>query len=159
MSRFTLALVIAFLSSAVNAQDNESLSSATFQYLSKQGDDSHPELRTFEFDLNGDGREDAIVLLTGNEWCGSGGCNMLVFQGTEKGFNFISTSTITNVPIAVLHEKRHGWHTLIVRSGKIGTVLMRFNGQKYPSNPSKQPTATSSQIKHAQELNMKQLVQ
>ena len=159
MSRFSLALFIAFLSPVVNAQDNESLTSATYQYLSKRGDDSHPVLRTFQFDLNGDGREDAIVLLTGNEWCGSGGCNMLVFQGTEKSFSFISTSTITNVPIAVLPETRHGWHTLIVRSGKTDAVLMRFNGQKYPSNPSMQPTASSSQIKQAQELNMKQLMQ
>jgi hypothetical protein len=157
MLRLSFALFIAFLSPVVNAQENKSLTSATYEYLSKRGDDSHPVLRTYQFDLNGDGREDAIVLLTGNKWCGSGGCNMLVFQGTEKGFSLVSTSTITNIPIAVLPETKHGWHTLIVRSGKTGMVLMRFNGQEYPSNPSMQPTASSTETKGAQELNMKQL--
>jgi hypothetical protein len=52
---------------------------------------------TFRFalqDLNGDGRADAIVLMTGPDWCGSGGCTMLIFMGAENGFSFVSKSTV-----------------------------------------------------------------
>lgn len=31
-------------------------------------------------DLNGDQIKDAVVLLQGKEWCGSGGCTMLIYQ-------------------------------------------------------------------------------
>ena len=64
--------LIVLLSSLVlpiaNAQASDSLASATYDYLAKHGDNSHPTLRTFSFDLNEDGHADAIALLTGNEW-------------------------------------------------------------------------------------------
>jgi hypothetical protein len=94
-------LAMVFLSPFARAEEDSALGSAAYSYLAKRGDNSHPALRAFSFDLNGDGRADAIVLLTGNEWCGSGGCNMLIFQGTESGFRFVSESTITAEPMAV----------------------------------------------------------
>ncbi|MES2403474.1 MAG: hypothetical protein V4567_03930 [Pseudomonadota bacterium] len=48
--------------------------------------------------LNDDGRQDAIVLMRGQEWCGSGGCMMWIFRGTRTGFVFVSGSTITSPP-------------------------------------------------------------
>jgi len=105
-----------------------------------------PSFRHVLVDLNQDGTLDAIVLLQGPDWCGSGGCDMLVFRGTSKGFRFVSGSTITFPPIRVLAEKRHGWSTLVVRSGGTGDVLMRFDGRRYPLNPSLQPKTTRSEI-------------
>ena len=108
-------------------------------------------------DLNGDGRDDAIVLLLGGSWCGSGGCNMIVLRGTKEGFTVVSGSTITNEPIRVSPEKVQGWRTLIVFSKGKGDVLMRFNGTRYPLNPSTQPKATPAQVNAAQVV-MKQFV-
>lgn len=153
MRHIALVLLIAFLSPIANAQEQASIASATYAYLATRGDRSHPPLRIFSSDLNGDGRADAIVLLTGNAWCGSGGCNMLILQASETGFSFVSESTITREPLMVLPEMKHGWHTLIVMSGRTGKVVMRFDGHRYPSNPSMQPKASSTQVEQAQILN------
>lgn len=150
-------LTIALFSSIAQAEDSSALGSAAYSYLVKRGDNSHPILRTFSFDLNGDGRVDGIVLLTGNDWCGSGGCNMLVFRGTETGFSFVSQSTITQEPLMVLPETQHGWRTLIVNSGRTGKVLLQFDGHRYPSSPSIQPKPSLQQVEQAQVLE-KQLV-
>lgn len=68
-------------------------------YVEKKGESERPMFRHALVDLNGDGRDDAIVLLSGRSWCGSGGCNMLVLRGTEEGFTVISASTITSEPV------------------------------------------------------------
>ena len=105
-------------------------------------------------DLDGDGQPDAVVLLRGPMWCGSGGCTMLVFRGTANGFQLVSKSTITGEPIEVLPGVTLGWRTLIVNTGGIGPVVMQFNGTQYPGNPSMQPKATPEQIKSGQPLTL-----
>jgi hypothetical protein len=109
------------------------------------GDHVVPPFRHALTDLDGDGRADAIVLLLGSNWCGSGGCNMLVYRGAQDGFTFVSASTITSAPIRVSPERSHGWRTLIVVSKGKGDVLLRFNGTRHPSNPSMQPKALPAQ--------------
>ena len=103
------------------------------------------------FDLNGDGVQDAIVLFNNSEYCGSGGCTMEIYRGIKGRFKFISRSTITNPPIRALPEKHYGWRSLIVSSRR-GSVLMRFNGNKYPLNPSLQSIATPAQLKLAKTI-------
>jgi hypothetical protein len=148
-------VVAALISTPIHAGTDESLASAAYMYLAKKGDVSYPGLRTFTADLNDDGREDGVVLLTGNRWCGSGGCSMLVFEGAEHGFRLVSTSTIANEPVAVLPTTEHGWHTLIVSARGKGSVMMPFDGRKYPSNPSTQRKASGAEVEHAHELLMK----
>ena len=101
-------------------------------------------------DLNGDGIPDAIVLFKGQKNCGSGGCRLEIFRGTKQGFEFISGSTISREPIQILAEKRFGWHSFTVSVSGGGAkpcdALMRFNGQKYPLNPSIAPCATPAQL-------------
>ena len=74
---------------------------------------------------------------------------MLVFRGTKDKFIFVSGSTITFEPIRVSPEKSHGWKTLIVYSKGKGDVLMRFDGKRYPLNPSMQPKAPPAQLEAA----------
>jgi len=105
--------------------------------------------RSAKVDLNDDKIEDAIVLFDATGECGSGGCSMEVYRGTKTGFDFVSSSTITFTPIRVATERRYGWKTLVVVSGGTGTVLLRFNGSRYPLNPSLQPKATKSEIDSA----------
>jgi len=115
-----------------------------------------PAYRYALTDLNNDGRSDAIVLISGPEYCGSGGCNLLVLQGTSAGFKLISDSTITREPIFILREVRSGWHSLsvLVAGGgaEAGQALMRFNGKQYPDNPSMEPRATAADLKAATKL-------
>lgn len=88
-------------------------------------------------DLNQDGIQDAFVLLQSQDWCGSGGCTLLIFKGlADQSFQYISDSTVTDTPIYLLSSSQHGWRDFSVYTRGTGQVLMQFNGQKYPSNPS-----------------------
>ncbi len=88
-------------------------------------------------DLNNDGIEDAIVLLQGQNWCGSGGCTLLVLQGlAEEKYQVVSVSTVVDSPIYALSYRTNGWRDLMVYSKGTGSVRLQFDGNKYPSNPS-----------------------
>jgi hypothetical protein len=126
------------------------LISAVQAYAERKGYHEQPSFQHALTDLNGDGRADAIVLLQGLTWCGSGGCTMLIFRGRKAGFTFVSGSTITRTPIRISADKTAGWKTLIVFSKGRGDVLMRFNGTRYPLNPSSQPKAAPAQLRAAQ---------
>lgn len=95
-------------------------------------------------DLNGDGRPEAIVYITGPEWCGSGGCKLYVLTPTGDSWMIVAKTTITWPPIRVLDATSHGWHNLAVSVGGGGIQAgyeaeLRFDGKKYPGNPSAPP--------------------
>ncbi len=155
---FLVILFLPLVAAPLRAQDAPpSLAAAVRSYVEKKGDHELPPFRHALTDLDGDGQADAIVLLLGGNWCGSGGCSMLVFRAAKEGFTFLSASTITKEPIRVSPEKSAGWRTLIVFSTGKGDVLMRFNGTRYPLNPSIQPKATPTQVNAAQVV-MKQII-
>ena len=88
-------------------------------------------------DLNGDQIKDAVVLLQGGEWCGSGGCTMLIYHAkNDHSLSLITKTTVTNTPIYQLSTKQNGWSDLSVYSKGIGQVKLSFDGQSYPTNPS-----------------------
>ena len=114
---------------------------------------------SFEYalvDLNDDGTPEALVLLRDRDWCGSGGCTLLVLRGKAAAFTLVSTSTIINEPIKIAREREHGWHSLLVtvQGGGIqpGFVELRFDGRKFPFNPTLQPRASQKQIDAARPL-------
>ena len=138
----------------LRAQDvPRSLSTAVRAYAKVPGDSALPPFRYALTDLNGDGHSDAIVLM-GGDWCGAGGCNLVVFRATVRGFILVSASTISNEPIRISPEKAYGWRTLIVATKGVGNALMRFNGTRYPSNPTMQPKASQNQITAAETLSL-----
>jgi hypothetical protein len=110
--------------------------------------------------LNDDGIDDAVVLITNQAYCGSGGCSLVIFKGIAGGFKLISSSPITREPIRLSPEKRDGWHTLsvLVDGGGVepGQVLMRFNGTSYPNNPSMQLKAKNDELKDVKTLMFRQ---
>jgi len=125
--------------------------------LSAWANTATPPSSTHAFvDLNDDGIDDAVVLISDSQYCGSGGCTLVIFQGLADGFKHISTSSITREPILLLPEKRKGWHTLSVHVAGGGAtprqVMLRYNGKKYPGNPSMQPKATKNDLKGATTL-------
>jgi uncharacterized protein YecT (DUF1311 family) len=146
-----LALLIHLLAVSLHAQEPQRLLSAVKEWTKTPGEPDSPAFRYAFTDLDGDGRADAVVLLRGRVWCGSGGCNMLVFHGTDSGFKFVSSSELVKEPVRVLPEKTSGWKDLIVHLQTGGDVVMRFDGTSYPPDPSG-PVATTAQIKAAQIL-------
>jgi hypothetical protein len=121
--------------------------------------DPAPPFRSVLVDLNSDGLLDSVVLALGSGYCGSGGCTLAIFKGTAAGFEAVSDSTLTREPIYVLPEVRSGWHTLsvLVSGGgaEPGQALLRFDGKKYPRNPSTQQRAKDGDMKSAQQLSLK----
>ena len=92
-------------------------------------------------DLNGDSYDEAIVYLNAPDWCGSGGCTALIFQGSDRGFTLQSKIMIVKTPIVMAQSSTMGWTDLIVGTGNVGRVILKSNGNSYPLNPSTQPPA------------------
>ena len=106
-------------------------------------------------DLNGDGRLEALIYAmatTGGgdaDLCGSGGCKLYVLSLTSTGYRSVTNISISRPPIRVLPMTTNGWHDLGVLVSGGGIIpgyeaRLRFNGQKYPSNPS---TALATHLK------------
>ena len=112
----------------------------------KHGD---PSLTTYSFavvELNGGKEKQALVYLSNRDWCGSGGCTLLVLEQNNGSFRKISGMTISNLPIRVLDTTSNGWHDIGVRvKGGVDPgheARMRYDGKKYPLNPSLAPKAS-----------------
>lgn len=150
MKALSIAFCALIFAPNVQAQEPSGLTTAIKQHLKISPDSSAPKFQYSLFDLNCDGQNEAIVLITDNEYCGSGGCTLEIYSGTRRGFKFLSGSTISKPPIRVLDDKSHGWKSIIVFS--YGDVVLNFNGKKYPLNPAMQPKATAKQLKSAKVL-------
>lgn len=90
-------------------------------------------------DLQDNGTDEAIVYLSGDGWCGSGGCTMLILAPQESSYRVVARFTITWPPIRVLAAKSHDWHGIAVwmQGGGIQPgyeVEFSFNGKTYTSN-------------------------
>ena len=108
------------------------------------------EYRTELVDLNGDDTREALVLMLGRYWGGTGGQTMFIFKGNPKGFNFVSKMTCVRGPmpgsVCVTETKSNGWRDIAVRVSGGGAqqkyAAMKFDGRKYPLNPTVVPVMT-----------------
>ena len=114
------------------------------RFLQKYLDDRTTLYSHAFVDLNGDGKDEAIVYLTGRGWCGSGGCNMLVLTQEGDTWRLVTSITTTWPPIRVLASRSHGWRDISVwvRGGGIRPgyeAELSFDGETYATNPSVPP--------------------
>ena len=111
-------------------------------------------------DLNGDDQNDAVVLLTGSDWCGSGGCTLVTLKGGEFSFSVLGSTTLVHPPIGVLPDKSQGWRTLTVTVGgggdlKGGVAILPFQEGAYARNPSLTRRATADETATITTLTLK----
>jgi sirohydrochlorin ferrochelatase len=144
MRRAGIFMALGLVACASTPSSKEQLAAA----IARQINEPASDYRHAFVDLNGDSIEDAIVLLQGSGWCGSGGCTMLVMKGERAGYSFLSRSTVTSAPVRVASKGSHGWKSLIVHSSGAAR-LMTFDGDGYPLNPSMQPAADQDVIESA----------
>jgi hypothetical protein len=111
-----------------------------------------PAYRQALADLDDDRRADAVVLLSGPDWCDSSGCRLLVFRGTTAGFEFVSATTGADPSVRVSSTKSNGWHSLVVGSRGRGNVLLPFDGTKYPSSAADAEKISSGQARAAKTI-------
>jgi len=99
--------------------------------------------------LNGSGTtRQYLVYARDRTWCGAtGGCTLFILTNSGGDWRVLSRMTLVHLPVRVLPHLSKGWHDLEVSySGKLPdgrpalvTSRMRFDGARYPLNPSVPP--------------------
>jgi heat shock protein HslJ len=86
-------------------------------------------------DLNGDGQDEVFVYLLGSIFCGTGGCNLLLFTETRNGYSLVNEFTTTRIPVIISAEKSKGWNNIIwLKSGggaESSYLSHVYNGKQY----------------------------
>jgi len=94
-------------------------------------------------DLNGDGRDEALVSLYSGLFCGSGGCALFVYTPAGGSWREVAEITIVNAPVRLLASRHSGWRDLAVHVRGGGALpsdaRLTFDGRTYASNPSLAP--------------------
>jgi hypothetical protein len=80
---------------------------------------------------DGTTKEEIVVYISGQSWCGSGGCRLWILEPDGASFKAIGEMTVVWPPIRVLRTMSHA------QPGY--EALMRFDGKSYPANPSIAP--------------------
>lgn len=135
-----------------SATFNPKVDRALRDYFSQNDIDAEgTRYRWLTYDLNGDGQDE---LLTQLDWCGSGGCTLLIFENQQRKWVFNSRMTLVNTPLNLGLKNHQGWQDLVlfVRGG--GAVpnqhVLRFDNGSYPLNPSMAPVASFDDISPVQ---------
>jgi len=86
-------------------------------------------------DLNGDGRDEVFVYLLGSIFCGTGGCNLMLFTETENGYLLINNFPISRLLVIISNNRMQGWNDIIRLESGGGMpatyVTHKFDGKKY----------------------------
>lgn len=92
------------------------------------------------------GGVEILAYLSGHDWCGSGGCHLVVLQPWRNGYRVVTDMTISLLPIRVLSTSNHGRPDIGVWQREYGIYAghgyearLRFDGKSYPDNPSVPP--------------------
>lgn len=89
-------------------------------------------------DLNGDGQDEVFVYLLGSVFCGTGGCNLMVFTREASGYRLVNDTSTSRPPVIVAESKTGGWSDFWrLQSGggaPASFVLHTFDGKKYTAS-------------------------
>lgn len=129
------------------ARPSEPLKKFLQGHLSLGGDDTpDTTTRITAVSVKSDGgkSEEDIVYVSGDYWCGSGGCTMLILEPAGSSFKILGRETIVQLPIRVLRSMHNGHPDIgvYVQGGGILSgheAVLAFNGKRYSSNPSMPP--------------------
>ncbi|MGJ8514573.1 hypothetical protein [Carnimonas bestiolae] len=90
-----------------------------------------------------DDEKSALIYITENVYCGTGGCTMLVLRKHNDGnFKIINKMTVVKPPIYSLKEKHNGHQSFAVNAktnseSETSIVKIDYDGSRYvPNNPS-----------------------
>ena len=141
--RLGLLAALALLSSAAAAQPSREEGLRAFIARSfAEIRDSAPDatyVATF-VDLNGDGRDEALVQQSDGYFCGSGGCGLYIYTPDGASWRELNDLTVIAAPVLLLATSTNGWRDLAVHVRDGGNsfpyqVRLRFNGGAYGGSP------------------------
>lgn len=93
----------------------------------------------------GEGREAlTLVYLVGQEYCGSGGCRLLILRASGNTWEVLGETSVSRPPIRLLSTQTNGLPDIGVRVSGGGVMegyesALAFDGTRYPSNPTVAP--------------------
>ncbi|NJN30490.1 MAG: hypothetical protein HC824_08735 [Synechococcales cyanobacterium RM1_1_8] len=149
-SRFALALSIGLggcqpppsessSPEAVSPSTEADVTTALNDFL-RRNDDA-PEAIAYKaayHDLDGDGLNDALVLLQGPNWCSLSGCALLTFRGAgPQSFIFVSKTERIREPILLSATRTNSWRDLVVSTvirERPEDVMLTIGPQGYPAD-------------------------
>jgi hypothetical protein len=86
-------------------------------------------------DLNGDGREELLAYPLGSIFCGTGGCNLMLFGDAAGRHRLINKFPISRLTVIFSPEKTNGWNDLIRTESGGGAsgsyVRYTFDGKRH----------------------------
>lgn len=138
MPAAAIALMIFATSTGHPAVKGDAVASFVQQTLGKSS------YKRADADLNGDGRAEALLYVTDRDYCGSGGCTLMVLSPKGSSYRVVLRLTVTQLPVRVLPTSTRGWRDLgvTVSGGGITrsyVARLRFDGNRYPGNPTVPP--------------------
>lgn len=87
-----------------------------------------------------------LVYLVGGDYCGSGGCTLLILRKNVDLYERLGRLTVVRTPIRILQTSSHGMPDLAVAVSGGGATpheaLIPFDGQRYAPNPTTAPSRT-----------------
>lgn len=137
---FILVFGLFLGTTALSLAQTKSAPDAIIAYLKTNYNDASETSRHFVYnavDLNDDGENEYLVGLLGGDWCGSGGCTMLIL---DKNFKLNTRMTVVEYPVYVGapgdKEATKGYANIYIQNRDGSVAKMAWNGKKYPTNPS-----------------------
>ena len=139
---FVILLGFYLVTTTIIAQ-SKSVPEAIIAFLKTNYNDASQTSRHFIYnaiDLNNDGKDEYLVELIGSDWCGSGGCTVLIL---DKNFKLNTKITVVNDPVYVgasnNKETNMGYANIYIQNKDGSVAKLAWNGKKYPTNPSIAP--------------------
>jgi hypothetical protein len=149
MKRLLLALAVSLIASPLAAWPGRSPGDSLHAFLQAHFADARREWPDTRYvaafaDLNGDGRDEALVSFQSGLFCGSGGCALYIYTPAGASWREVAELTIVNAPVRLLDTRSRGWRDLAVavRGGGVDRpreARIAFDGRTYASNPSMAP--------------------
>jgi hypothetical protein len=137
-----LALIVLGCSSgfAKPSQDQEARDAQIRIALEGLNGGAPPSYKVGWYDLNADGEDEAVVMMLGGDWCGSGGCTLFVMEHHTASWEVVSRNPTSRPPVAVLPGSSNGWRDLSVTTQGGGDlvkreVVLKFQGSEYVKHP------------------------
>ena len=97
-------------------------------------------------DLNGDSRDDVLVLMQSRPYCSAFGCKVLVFQNTGEGYSLTSEMRLGRTPMIAANTRTNGWRDLVApmttsRAG-MQLVMLKHSDDGYPADGERAPVVS-----------------
>lgn len=142
-----------------NSKANPSLEEAILKETKATQSDENRYMYFYE-DLDNDKDYEIIAYLWGKDFSGSGGATMLVFDEKNDKYEFISKTTLVNLPISISENSTNGYNDIIVTVSGGGiekdyNTVLKYKKDGYPLNASTQPKIDMNDINEKSKIEVK----